>query len=185
MTKEDDLKRILGKEYTRFRAFRDSKWVGPFRISELLENCLSDDFPKPPETNSVYLISKNSWERSPSLESIPLYVGSTTGKSARFRTRIGDLVADMFGFFQLQTAHSSGGISLYYYCKEASLNPGQLYIAWLEKCGCARCAEHYFWEFLEPELNDKRPPECKRHTGDERYSAVTQENSNDTLTSDG
>jgi hypothetical protein len=52
---------------------------------------------------SVYLISRknNWWKRpndKPTKECEPLYVGSTTGKSKRFRTRIGDLIADMFGF---------------------------------------------------------------------------------------
>jgi hypothetical protein len=38
-------------------------------------------------------------------------VGGNTGGAARFCTRIGDLVADMHGFFGNETGHHSGGIT--------------------------------------------------------------------------
>ena len=76
------------------------RWNSPFRVRDLLENCL--DYRKqkwPPEDNGIYLVSLNEWKNNPSKSCNPLYVGSTTGKSARFRTRVGDLIADIFGFY--------------------------------------------------------------------------------------
>ena len=110
------------------------EWKEPFRISELIDNCLNDTFPKIPEENGVYLISKNSWEKEPQKNCTPLYVGSNTGQSKRFRTRVGDLIADMFGFFGTETGHHSGGQTLHYWCRKNRLNPTKLYIGWLENC---------------------------------------------------
>jgi len=172
MTKDEHLRELIGGDYEEFLAFRDTKWVGPYTIDQLLDNCLNDAFPKPPESDSIYLVSAKSWKSRPSQDCSPLYVGSTTGRSRRFRTRIGDLIADMFGFFQPETGHSSGGQSLNGYCKRNNSNPKQLYIAWLAECRCIRCAELYFWEFLEPQLNFNRPPTCKQHFGKERYLSI-------------
>lgn len=167
MAREEEMRKALGKDYSEFLAFRDLKWVGPFTIEKLLDNCLDDSFGRPPESRSVYLVSQKAWEVRPSDDCIPLYVGSNTGKSPRFRTRIGDLIADMFGFYQIQadTGHSSGGRSLHLYCKDRDLNPKKLYIGWLRECNCVRCAENYIFDLLDPRLNIKRPPTCKRHAG--------------------
>jgi hypothetical protein len=140
------------------------KWKGPFKIAELLDNCLEDAFPKPPEENSVYVISKLKWDKEPCEDCIPLYVGSNTGRSKRFRTRVGDLIADMFGFFGTETGHHSGGITLHRWCGEQKLNPKELYIGWLEDYSeCIRCAENTLYSQLKPILNRNRPNRCTKH----------------------
>jgi hypothetical protein len=73
---------------------------------------------------------------------MPLYIGSTTGKSQRFRTRMGDMIADLFGFFDPSSkglGHSSGGRSLYAYCNQLGnpLDPMSLYVSWVTHCECA------------------------------------------------
>jgi hypothetical protein len=139
------------------------KWIGPFTIDELLNNCFNDSYPRPPELDSIYVISRNMWTNNPTKDCIPLYIGSNTGKSKRFRTRIGDLIADMFGFFGEETGHHSGGQTLYKYCKESSLNPKNLFIGWLTNCKCQRCEENAIYNQLQPSLNKSRPPKCNRH----------------------
>lgn len=139
------------------------KWVGPYTIDELLDSFLKSSYPRPPEVNGVYLISKNRWDEQPTSKCIPLYVGSNTGRSKRFRTRIGDLIADMFGFFGDETGHHSGGETIYDYCKKEQLNPKKLYIAWVENCGCVRCVENKVYDELGPSLNKNRPTQCKEH----------------------
>lgn len=166
------LKDLLGEDYEDFLVFKNTKWIGPFTIDQMLDSCLVDSLPKPPESHSIYVISKLPWTKRPSIECLPLYVGSTTGRSPRFRTRIGDVIVDMFGFFQWDSGHSSGGISLHNYCKRNSLSPKKLYIGWLEKCGCTRCAEYYFWRDLQPELNRNRPPVCQQHKGKDKYLSI-------------
>ncbi len=139
------------------------EWIGPYSIDELLDSFLKPSFPIPPETNGVYLISKNTWNIQPTSDCIPLYVGSNTGKSKRFRTRIGDLIADMFAFFGDDTGHHSGGQSLHNYCKRSHTNPKNLYIGWAEKCRCVRCVENKIYDQLKPRLNKNRPTRCKEH----------------------
>src|SRR5207302_830702 len=51
-----------------------------------------------------------------------LYVGGNTGDSDRFITRVGDLIADMLGFWGEQTGHHSGGIRLWEYCHKNRIN---------------------------------------------------------------
>lgn len=167
MEKERELKALLGDDYEPYIAFRTMKWVGPLCVDELLDYCLDDSRPRIPESGSVYLISAKSWNLRPDTDCGPLYVGSNTGASPRFRTRVGDLIADMFGFFGNQTGHHSGGISIHEYCKQNNLHPKSLYIGWVSNCGCIRCAESYIHELLDPELNRNRPPKCKRHQGEE------------------
>ena len=139
------------------------KWIGPFRIDELLNRCFESSFPKPPEANGLYLISTKAWNGQPTKDCDPLYVGSNTGKSKRFRTRIGDLIADTFGFFGTETAHHSGGQTLYGYCQKENLNPKQLYIGWLAGCDCMRCVENDIYDELQPSLNKSRPTRCNEH----------------------
>ncbi|MBI2166465.1 MAG: hypothetical protein HYU29_08730 [Chloroflexi bacterium] len=172
MEKEEKLKELLGQEYEELMAWKAMKWVGPFTVDDLLESCLDNDHPWPPKSNSVYLVSRNLWDTLSVVDSVSLYVGSNTGKSPRFCTRIGDLIADLFGFFQEGTGHSSGGISLHNYCKKQNLNPKQLHIAWIVNCGCVRCAETVIYDLTKPELNIKRPPKCIKHHGKEQYSAA-------------
>jgi hypothetical protein len=139
------------------------QWIGSYSIDILLDSFLISSHPKPPESNGVYLISLKPWNNQPTKECVPLYVGSNTGRSPRFRTRIGDLIADMFGFFGSETGHHSGGQSLNNYCKEHKLNPKNLYIGWVKKCGCLRCAENSIYNHLNPLLNKNRPSKCREH----------------------
>ncbi len=139
------------------------EWKGPFTIDELLDSFLEPSRERPPERDGVYVISERSWEAEPTIECNPLYVGSNTGKSERFRTRIGDLIADMFGFYGAATTHHSGGQTLNRYCGEKHLSPRVLYIGWVEKCTCSRCVENDLYDCLKPELNKKRPARCKKH----------------------
>lgn len=139
-------------------------WKGPVTISELLDRCLDSSFPKLPESNGVYLISRKTWDKQPTQDCIPLYVGSNTGKSNRFRTRVGDMIADMFGFFGMATGHHSGGQKLYKYCMEQQLNPKELHLGWVEECSCVRCAENAAYDQFRPTLiNKNRPTRCTEH----------------------
>ena len=142
------------------------KWIGPYTIDELLDSAQVTSAPHPPETDGVYFVSRDRWTGWPSSDCIPLYVGSNTGKSKRFRTRIGDLIADMFGFFGAETGHHSGGRTLHEYCKENGLNPKRLYLAWVKECGCMRCAENELFDQLQPRLNKNKPPRCMEHRGE-------------------
>ena len=139
------------------------EWIGPFKIDELLNRCFDSSFPKPPEAKGVYLISKKAWNGQPTKNCHPLYVGSNTGKSKRLRTRIGDLIADMFGFFGTETGHHSGGQTLHGYCRKRNLNPKQLYIGWLGGCDCVRCLENDIYKQLGPSQNKRRPATCNEH----------------------
>lgn len=169
---EDLLRQLLQGDYGRFLAFLDTAWVGPYTIGELLDNCLNGTFPRPPLSDSVYLVTALPWQGRPSPSCLPLYVGSTTGRRSRFRARMGDLIADAFGFFQTGAGHSSGGQSLYRYCGTNNVNPRQLHIAWLARCGCCRCAEQYFWRDLSPKLNRKQPPLCEQHFDKASYLSI-------------
>jgi hypothetical protein len=140
------------------------KWVGPFQLRELMDYCINENFAKPPEAGSAYLITKDKWKTKPTAESIPLYIGGNTGKSVRFRTRVGDLVADACGFFSPGgTGHHSGGQSIYDWCKRTRTRPLDLYIAWIEGTDCHRCLEVRLYEELKPQLNRNRPSQCKVH----------------------
>jgi len=138
-------------------------WHGPYPIAELLDRCLQQGFDLPPDSHGVYVVSKRCWEGTPTLACDPLYVGSTTGNSARFRTRVGDLIADMFGFFTTETAHHSGGQSLYRFCQENGIHPNHLFIGWLSDCACLRCEEVRLYKELRPKLNRKCPTRCSLH----------------------
>jgi len=139
------------------------KWKGPYTINELLDIFLNSLHAQPPEADGVYMISKKRWDIQPTSDCVPLYVGSNTGKSKRFRTRIGDLIADAFGFFGSETGHHSGGQALHEYCVKEQLSPKKLYISWVENCGCVRCIENKVYDQLKPHLNKNRPKRCKEH----------------------
>ncbi len=139
------------------------KWIGPFTIDKLLDGMLNKTIPKPPESQSVYLISLKPWVTEPTPASDPLYVGSNTGKSKRFRTRVGDLIADAFGFYSEETGHHSGGQSINAFCRKNNLNPKNLFIGWAEQSKCVRCEESNLFESLAPSLNKNRPSVCRIH----------------------
>ncbi len=148
-------------------------WSGTYKIKQLIENLYKEDQPWPPSGNAVYLISQKSWENQPTPECCPLYFGGNTGNSQRFCTRIGDLMADMFGFFDGNTGHHSGGQSLYWWCQDAEVHPWDLYISWATSTPwCSRCAETELASMFVTEwahrnevglLNKNRPPFCLTH----------------------
>lgn len=139
------------------------KWVGPFKVQALLTACIDESLPRPPESGSAYFISERSWKIKPTPACGPLYVGGNTGRSARFRTRVGDLLADSFGFFGGGTGRSSGGRSLHGWCRESRTNPLRLYLAWVKECDCPRCLEVELAKELKPALNKAAPSKCTKH----------------------
>jgi hypothetical protein len=141
----------------------NEKWVRPIQIRRLLERCNDSAAPKPPEANSAYVVTIRRWRSAPNSKSVPLYVGGNTGKSARFRTRVGDLLADAFGFYGSATGHHSGGQSIHKWCKDNKVNPLDLYIAWVEGTKCPRCLEVRLCQELKPKINKVRPSSCKKH----------------------
>jgi len=148
-------------------------WTGPFRVRDLLDRCLADDQPWPPNERGVYLVAQRPWSGAPSSDCGPLYFGGNTGRSARFCTRIGDLIADMHGFYGASTGHHSGGQSLYRWCRERGVKPGSLWLGWATRePWCGACAEVELarelvgrWERRGEVgvLNAKRPPRCGVH----------------------
>jgi hypothetical protein len=134
------------------------QWVGPVQIRTLLERCL-DERVMPPKTGSAYLLTQYGWRSRPSARCVPLYVGGTTGASDRFRTRIGDLLADMFGF----PPHHSGGQQVYRWCVANEVNPLDLHLAWVKGTECHRCLEVRLHRLLAPSLNRMVPSRCAAH----------------------
>jgi len=141
------------------------KWIGPIKVIDLLSNCLDNQQDWPPDDNGVYLISTSGWKNKPTVKCYPLYVGGNTGNTPRFVTRIGDLIADMFGFFNDDGTHGhhSGGQDIYNYCSVNNINPKNLWIGWQIECRCKRCAEIQAYNELRPELNRRRPSNCMIH----------------------
>lgn len=142
------------------------KWIGPFTVRDLLAHAIDSSIPLPPESGSAYLISRYSWRSYPTDRCMPLYIGSNTGRSARFRTRLGDLIADLFGFFGKETGHHSGGQSLHAWCRQHQINPLKLHIAWVDGCSCHRCLEVELFRELSPQLNRVVPSACAVHGKD-------------------
>jgi hypothetical protein len=138
-------------------------WVGPITIDELLDRVAVDWDTAPPEKNGVYVISIKRWNGEPTPACEPLYVGGNTGKSARFRTRMGDLIADLFGFYCDTTGHHSGGQSLNCYCADHGINPKNLFVGWARDCACGRCGEVELYRRLKPSLNKNHPSACREH----------------------
>ncbi len=142
-----------------------SGWFGPFKVLDLLGAAIEDGHDWPPERLGVYLVSRKRWRGNPKGKCEPLYVGSTTGRSARFCTRVGDLIIDMFGFYGDSTGHSSGGQSLWAWCHDHGVQPGDLYLGWYTAPDiCPRCEETRWYETLAPSLNKISPPRCLQHT---------------------
>ena len=148
-------------------------WTGPFQVRDLLDRCVADDQPWPPDDRAVYLVAQRPWIGALSPECDPLYFGGNTGRSARFCTRIGDLIADMHGFYGVLAGHHSGGQSLHRWCWERGMKPGSLWLGWaMREPWCAACAEVELaralvgrWERRGEVgvLNVKRPPRCGVH----------------------
>jgi len=143
------------------QAMTGISWVGPFTVEAMLRGCCDRDHPKPPESSSVYVVSLHPWAGCPTSSAGILYVGGNTGSGMRFRTRIGDLIADLFGFYTDTTGHHSGGYSLHRHCEANGLDPMTLRIGWAEHAPCGRCLEVEMVQALMPLLNKKRPPACR------------------------
>jgi hypothetical protein len=139
-----------------------ARWVGPFQLRKLLENCMDDRQLWPPESKGVYVVTLRPWKGCPRKGPSVLYVGGNTGKSPRFMTRVGDLVADMLGLWY----HHSGGQWLYNYCEQEGFHPLDLYLGWVEGVSCSRCAENEVYQRLSPKRREKSPARCKVHTAD-------------------
>ena len=140
------------------------EWVGPFTIDQLLNNLFDSRIPLPPVSDGVYVVSRLRWTSHPTPNCEPLYVGSNTSGSRLFRTRIGSLIADIFGFYGGDKGHHSGGQSIHGYCLKREIDPKMLYLGWQEDVECQRCSEAELYFYLEPKLNKKRPAKCNIHT---------------------
>lgn len=138
----------------------DPRWVGPYQLRHLLENCMNADHPWPPENDGVYIVSGFPWIRIPTKDSDILYSGGNTSNSPLFLTRVGSLIADMLGFWW----HHSGGQSIYDYCKEQRLHPLDLYLGWVEGVPCRRCAEREVYAALGRGLCKRAPARCRVHS---------------------
>ena len=139
------------------------RWIGPFKMKQLLGDVVAMELPRPPEKGSAYVVTQREWSSYPTKEATPLYVGGNSGKSSRFRTRVGDLIADTFGFFGGGTGHHSGGQHLNEWCQKNRFDPLRLYVGWVESCACHRCLEIELFESLSPSLNRMRPTRCPVH----------------------
>jgi len=148
---------------------RQIHWVGPFRLRDLLEHCMDESQPWPPESNGVYVVSERPWSSAPTKEAGILYAGGNTSESPLFLTRVGSLIADMLGFWW----HHSGGQSLYKYCTEKGLHPLDLYLGWVEGIPCSRCAEAEVYRTLKPLLSKRVPPRCSTHVRPRRVCLPT------------
>jgi len=152
------------------RAIRDlvdpprTGWTGPFPLRRLVEHCIDPEQPWPPADGILYFVSRRIWDGTPSPACEPLYVGGLTGRSERMTTRVGDLVADLLGFFGGGTGHHSGGQRLYEWCLEHAVHPLELHVGWLEDpAACRRCTEVEWNARLTPAFNAVAPPACRDH----------------------
>ncbi len=145
------------------RGEQQLKWAGPVTVDRLIDCFFGNGLPCPPESESVYLVTQLPWEGAPTAACQPLYVGSNATNPRLFVTRLGSLIADMFGFFSAERGHHSGGQSIFQYCRENGINPRQLYIGWLVDCECGLCNEWKVWLDLLPKLNRREPPLCRHH----------------------
>lgn len=136
-------------------------WVGPFRIETLLSRCIDTSQEWPQEDKGVYVVTRVAWVDGPESTDGVLYVGGTLGTSPRFCTRVGDLVADLHGFYGSKTGHHSGGQKLHEWCVKNRVRPGELFLGWRNYVHCARCAEAHEITRLAPLLNRNKAPRCQ------------------------
>jgi hypothetical protein len=143
------------------------RWVGPFQMRNLLDELSHPKAIWPPQGCSAYLVTHHYWDGNPTHASAPLYVGGVTGKSDRFRIRIGDLLADMFGFYGSKrgVGHHSGGRTLHEWAMQNQIKPLDLHLAWVEDVDCHRCLEVHLHDRLRPALNRATPSRCTIHAG--------------------
>lgn len=156
--------RALAEELLAATPKAKKGWEGPFRVARLLDASIDASQPWPPEDLGVYLVSCQPWTKTPTRACEPLYVGSTTGRTPRFATLVGDLVADMFGFYGTTTGHNNGGQRIWRWCDENRVKPGHLFLGWYTQPGmCPRCEAARASAALRPQLNVWGPPRCTVH----------------------
>ena len=136
-----------------------ARWVRPVKIRDLLGEAHKPTAIWPPAA-SAYLVTHREWRDVPDKASRPLYVGI----SGRMRQRLGDLMADMFGFHDVENnvGKHPGGRLLHKWTKDNRVTAFDLHLAWAENHDCHKCLEAYWHKRLEPELN-KVTPSCKDH----------------------
>src|SRR5262249_40062412 len=139
-------------------------WVGPFRLRGLLEHCMDERQPWPPESNGVYVVSERSWSGVPTKAAGILYAGGNTSQSPLFVIRVGLLISGMVRLYPGGLRRYSGGRWLYGYCTEKGFPPLDLFLGWVEGIPCSRCAEAEVHRALEPSLCKKVPARCTNHT---------------------
>ncbi len=129
-------------------------WTGPFKFRDYLEaasiKAQAVEFPRPPKSSGVYLVSPVTWEHVPSEA---FYVGNSTN----LRERIGYFVFWMLGF-EARVRHY-GGEKLRVECQTFDRNPLDYYIAWRTD-GCRECFEAELVEVLKPKANQPQPKRC-------------------------
>jgi hypothetical protein len=140
------------------------RWVGPYQLRALLECCMTDSQPWPPDSNGVYVVSSAPWIEVPKRGESILYAGSNSSQSALFVVRVGSLIADMLGFFTELRGHHSGGQSLWKHCRDEGLHPLDLFLGWVDGIRCSRCAEAEVHGELSPLLSKIGPARCKIHS---------------------
>ena len=141
-------------------------WVGPFQIKEFLKKSLDKKQPLPTGKKGIHLVTKKKWQGTPSKKCEPMYVGGVTGDSDRLLSRVGELVAAMFGLYSKNTKTHTGGqlISTHFRrTEEKEYHPLGLWIAWRTDITCNRCAEKKVYDEIRPWCNERSPPFCNKH----------------------
>lgn len=133
-------------------------WVGPFRFREYLDSVDVIEYPRPPRSSGIYLVSASLWQDV--IKSRPFYVG----KGSILCERVGDFIFSMLGFdgvLDPQKARHWGGMKLRVKCHRSTHRSKLLdyHIAWRVD-GCPTCCEAALCEVLEPEANERRPQRC-------------------------
>jgi hypothetical protein len=141
------------------------RWIGPLTIESLLRRCVDADQPWPGDDGTIYVVTRDAWEREPARRATALYVGSTTGRSPRFVTRVGDLVADLFRFYGEHTGHHADGQRLHAWCREHGVHPFDLHLGWLVGGTCRWCEQARWCQRLCPEIEHATRPTCALHPG--------------------
>jgi hypothetical protein len=139
-------------------------WKGPYKIKDLLANCLDEHYAPILKTPTVYLVSVNPWTNAPADECKPLYVGSNAKNGTYIKPRIGQMIGGIFGFYVKGHEFHSGSLSIFAYCKNYNVHPSDLYLSWDDGLACCRCEENNLYDtFKKLLLNKIRPPKCPNH----------------------
>ena len=137
----------------------NARWVGPFKLRDLLEKASDPNAIRPPPGAGAYLVTHREWSGEPD-RAKPLYVGVST----QVRVRVGSMLADMLGFYndKIGVGHHSGGRALHKWSHANKVSPFDLHLAWAENHDCHECLEADWHERLAPECNTAKP-RCTAH----------------------